>query len=150
MDQSYKLNLFLGCVVILDLYLFQDIVLLNLCFKLSKDLTLLFIEQAIIGKLRLVLVVKELLLLSYYDVLSICSLLPMINQALLQNSPKVNQDIARILFSLWKIRLYSYKITINHLLSPFFYAINLALQDCFFFVFCFLVIWFTFQIYSGL
>ena len=35
----------MGCVVISDLYLFQDIVLLNLYFKFPKKLMLLFLVR---------------------------------------------------------------------------------------------------------
>ena len=41
--------LFFGFVVISDLYLFQDIVLLNTCFKFSKNLMLLFIGKVTTG-----------------------------------------------------------------------------------------------------
>ena len=37
--------LFFGCVVISNLYLFQDFVLLNPCFKYSKNLMLSFIDK---------------------------------------------------------------------------------------------------------
>ena len=37
--------LFFVCVVISDLYLFQDIVLLNPCSKFSENLMLLFMDK---------------------------------------------------------------------------------------------------------
>ena len=41
--------LFFGCVVISDLYLFQEIVLLNLCFRFSKNLILSLVDKVAIG-----------------------------------------------------------------------------------------------------
>ena len=37
--------MFFGCVIISDLYLFQGTVLLNLCFILSENLILSFIDN---------------------------------------------------------------------------------------------------------
>ena len=60
LDQSYSLNCcFVGCVVISDLYLFQETVLLNLCFKFSKNLMLSFINKVTTGKKSLVLVILK-------------------------------------------------------------------------------------------
>ena len=56
MDQSYSLNCyFIGCIVISDLYLFQDIVLCNPYFKCSKNLVLLFIDKVTMGTQSLAL-----------------------------------------------------------------------------------------------
>ena len=41
---------FFGCVVILDLYLFQEIVLLNPCFIFFKNLMLSFIDKVTTGR----------------------------------------------------------------------------------------------------
>ena len=46
LDQSYNLDLFFGCTVILDFYLFQETVLLNPCFMFSTNLMLSFIDKA--------------------------------------------------------------------------------------------------------
>ena len=49
-DQSHNLNYcFFVCVVISDLYLFQEIVLLNPCFIFPKNLTLSFTDKLITG-----------------------------------------------------------------------------------------------------
>ena len=46
LDQPDNLNYyFYDCVVIADLYLFQEIVLLNSCFIFSKKLILSFIDK---------------------------------------------------------------------------------------------------------
>ena len=43
------LNCFFGCAAISDLYLFQYIILLNLCFKFSNNLMLLFEDKVTTG-----------------------------------------------------------------------------------------------------
>ena len=46
LDQLNNLNYyFFGCVVIADLYLFQEIVLLNPCFIFSESLMLSLIDK---------------------------------------------------------------------------------------------------------
>ena len=47
----------MGCVMTSDLYLFQEIVLFNPCFKFSKYLMLLLIDKVTNGKLSLVLLI---------------------------------------------------------------------------------------------
>ena len=47
-DQSDNLLLF-GCVVISDLYLFQEIVVLNPCFIFSKNVILSLIDKVTTG-----------------------------------------------------------------------------------------------------
>ena len=44
-DQSDNLDFFCYCVVISDLYLFQEIALLSPCFIFSKNLILSFIDK---------------------------------------------------------------------------------------------------------
>ena len=46
-----KLLFFFGCVVVSDLYLFQETVLLIPCFMFSKNLMLWFIDQVTTGTL---------------------------------------------------------------------------------------------------
>ena len=49
-DQSNELNCsFFGCVVVSDLFFFQETVLLNPCFMFSKNLVLWFIDQVTTG-----------------------------------------------------------------------------------------------------
>ena len=47
----------MGCVMISDLYLFQEIVLFNPCFNFPKNLMLFFIDIVTNGTLSLVLLV---------------------------------------------------------------------------------------------
>ena len=50
LDQSDNLNYcFFVCVIISDLYLFQEIVLLNLCFIFSKNLILPLTDKVTTG-----------------------------------------------------------------------------------------------------
>ena len=50
LDQSDNLNYYVfGCAVISDLYLFQEIVLLNPCFIFSKNLILPLIDKVKTG-----------------------------------------------------------------------------------------------------
>ena len=49
LDQSDNLSFFFGCVVISELYLFQEIVLLNPCFIVSKNLILSLIDKVTTG-----------------------------------------------------------------------------------------------------
>ena len=56
LDQSDNLNYyFFRCVVISDLYLFQEFVLLNLCFMFSKNLILSVIDKVTTGTQSLAL-----------------------------------------------------------------------------------------------
>ena len=55
LDQSDNLSFFFGCVVISELYLFQEIVLLNPCFIFSKNLILSLIDKVTTGAWSLVL-----------------------------------------------------------------------------------------------
>ena len=49
LDQSDNRLLLFDCVVISDLYFFQEIVLLNSCFIFSKSLILSFLDRMTTG-----------------------------------------------------------------------------------------------------
>ena len=51
--------MFFGCVVISDLYLFQELVLLNPCYIFYKNLILSFIDKVTTGKQSFVLVITK-------------------------------------------------------------------------------------------
>ena len=58
LGQSDNLNYyFFCCVVISDLYLFQEFVLLNLCFMFSKNLILSVIDKVTTGTQSLALLI---------------------------------------------------------------------------------------------
>ena len=60
MNQSYYLIVvFFPCVVISDLYLFQEIVLPNPCFMFSKNLILSFVDKVTIGIYNLALFISN-------------------------------------------------------------------------------------------
>ena len=60
LNQSYHLNCcFFACVVISDLYLFQEIVLPNPCFMFSKNLILSYVDKVTIGIYNLALFISN-------------------------------------------------------------------------------------------
>ena len=81
-----------GCVVISDVYWLQEVVILNLCSMFSKNLISSFIDKVTTGSRYLF---EMLLQQSYYDVLTIHTLLSKINQDLFDSLSMVSQEISK-------------------------------------------------------
>ena len=104
--------MFFVCVVISDLYLLQEIVLLNPCFIFSKNLILPLIDKVTTGTKILVLVITKRTPVLYYFVLSLGSLLSMINQVLFHSLSMKNQkDLQKLLKYLSGIVTSAFKVS---------------------------------------